>query len=293
MNLELIEKLNRKSQFHKTGLPNRILNSPNRMLYSIAISTLSRYFNLAVHTKARTFFDEGMNVVLPENVSTIIYRYGFFEEGLTTFILNYLKPGMVFLDIGAHFGFFSLLASTIVGENGQVHSFEPTKSTFEVLSANTKGKENIVLNNKAMWSQCTTFSFNDYGLVCSAYNSVYAARWIGESKATTYEVKALSVDSYVNDVGIAPDFIKIDAESAEYEILKGMEKTLAKHKPIITLEVGDMDVAGSLSSREIINYVLDKGYQAYEFKDGKIQNHLTQERYDYSNIFFVPAEEKN
>lgn len=54
-------------------------------------------------------------VVIAELVSLFIYRYGFFEEGLTNIFLHYLKPGMTFFDIGAHFGYFTLLGSALVG----------------------------------------------------------------------------------------------------------------------------------------------------------------------------------
>ncbi|NEO91853.1 MAG: FkbM family methyltransferase [Moorea sp. SIO3G5] len=272
MNTELTQKLDDSLSFYKTSRLNRLLKSPNRLLYSTLISAANNKLTMAVPAKARTFFEEEMKVILPEIVSTTIYRYGFFEEGLTTFMLNYLKPGMIFFDVGTHFGFFSMLGSHLVGKNGQVHSFEPTKSTFELLKENTKDKENIVLTNKAVWSDDATLSFNDYGIRNSAFNSVYTSRWIQKAKFKTYDVKALSIDSYIRNTGLAPNFIKIDAESSEYKILKGMERTLTEIKPIVTIEVGDMGVEGAVSTRELITYMVDKGYQALEFKDGKIKN---------------------
>jgi FkbM family methyltransferase len=287
-NMELTEKLNSSLNFYQTSLLNRILGQPNRMLYSIAISLMSSYFDLAVSAKAMTFFGKSMKVILPENVSTTIYRYGYFEEGLATFILQYLKPGMICFDIGTHFGFFTLLFSHLVGESGQVHAFEPTKSTFEILKENTKDRSNIFLNNQAVWSEETSISFNDYGVGKSAYNSIYEARWIDKSSKSTYKVEALSIDSYIHKTGIVPNFIKIDAESAEYEILMGMEKTLAEFKPIVTLEVGDMGIGEAISSKNLIAYMLERGYQALEFKNGRIENHILSDNYDYSNIFFIP-----
>ena len=56
-----------------------------------------------------------MTVVFPERVSVAIARYGVYEEGLTGMVMDYLKPGMVFFDVGAHFGYFSLLAAWLVG----------------------------------------------------------------------------------------------------------------------------------------------------------------------------------
>ena len=54
------------------------------------------------------------------------FPYGFFGEGLTRMLLSHLKPEMTFIDVGAQLGYFTLLASWLVGESGHVHSFEPT-----------------------------------------------------------------------------------------------------------------------------------------------------------------------
>ena len=60
---------------------------------------------------ATTFWGGRMEIVVPEAVSTQIFRYGFFEEDVCLFLLKSLRPGMVCVDVGAHFGFFTLLAS--------------------------------------------------------------------------------------------------------------------------------------------------------------------------------------
>ena len=105
-----------------------------------------------------------MTVAFPEPVSLLLYRYGYFEEELTSMVLEYLKPGMTFFDVGTHFGYFTLLASSTVGERGAVHSFEPTPSTFKVLRENVSGRANVRVFNVAMYSEEGQLPFNDYGL---------------------------------------------------------------------------------------------------------------------------------
>ena len=67
-------------------------------------------------------------------------------------MIELLNPGDVFIDIGALIGYFSRLASKIVGEKGKVYSFEPTHSTYSLLQSNTKHAENIQTINKAVFS---------------------------------------------------------------------------------------------------------------------------------------------
>jgi FkbM family methyltransferase len=205
-------------------------------------------------------------------------------------LIEYLKPGMRFFDIGTHFGYFTLLASSLVGEAGIVHSFEPTPSTFEILRANASTRRNVTAFNVAMYSSETTIPFRDYGLTHSAYNSAFRARASGEGELSfqALDVKATTVDAHADRTGVRPDFVKIDAESAEFAILQGMERTIATNKPIITVEVGDMDIDGVKPSSELIGYLEDRGYAAMEYADGVIRPHQRRERYEYDNILFAP-----
>ena len=233
-----------------------------------------------------------MVTVIPEIVSLSIYRNGFYEEGHTRMILEHLESGMTFLDIGAHFGYFTLLASIIVGDEGQVHSFEPTPSTFGILKTNVLNKENIVLNNCAVFSKSTNISMNDYGIRYSAFNSMHNARLSQDTfrrlKVTEHEIKAISIDDYVKNIGIIPNFIKIDAESSEFEVLLGMEETIDKFHPMISIEVGDFNIRGVAASKDIVSFLINKGYYPYEFKNGKIiQHNLKNDQYQYDNILFL------
>ena len=62
-----------------------------------------------------TFWGGRHSGVLPEATSTLVYRWGFFDPPVARTLLTTLDQGMVFVDVGAHFGFFSLLASELVG----------------------------------------------------------------------------------------------------------------------------------------------------------------------------------
>ena len=91
-------------------------------------------------------------------------------------VLEYLKPGMAFLDVGAHVGYFTLLAGWLVGNSSQVHSFEPTPSTFQVLRSNAGRNKDTYLNQVAVASGTKMVTLNDYGPAFSGYNSMYQAR---------------------------------------------------------------------------------------------------------------------
>jgi hypothetical protein len=121
---------------------------------------------------------------------------------------------------------------------------------------------------------------------------MYTARMTGTDlnrvKLTKFQAPATSLDQHFSQKQVIPDFLKIDAESAEYEILQGMEETLDRCRPMISIEVGDMDIEGVRPSGDLVLYLLNKGYRAYEFSEGGIVEHQLRERYEYDNILFLP-----
>jgi bifunctional pyridoxal-dependent enzyme with beta-cystathionase and maltose regulon repressor activities len=68
-----------------------------------------------------------------------------------------------------------------------------------------------------------------------------------------------------------------------------MEKTIEKFHPIITVEVADMDIKNIPPSKKVIEFLINKGYQSYEFKEGEILPHIVKsEPYKYDNILLLP-----
>ena len=151
--------------------------------------------------RARTFWGDPFTAVLPERLSVCVARYGYFEHELTRTMLRMVKPGMTFFDVGAHFGYYSSLAVHLVGTSGQVHAFEPTASTFEILRANVGWKPNVQLNNVALFREENLLTFKDFGIEQSMFNTLYGARTNEASCAQIgnprlIEVKATTCDSY-------------------------------------------------------------------------------------------------
>jgi len=291
-----ILRLLEKSVFLSKGTRiQRLSKSPVKVLNSKILEIIALWLRKPFLMKTKTFWGEEMLVIIPESVSVSIYRYGLFEEGLTRIVLKYLKPGMTFFDVGAHFGYFTLLSSIIVGNSGQVHSFEPTPSTFEILKANVSKKQNVSLNNCAVLSKRKNVFLNDYGVRYSAYNSIYEARLpkkiLTKLETNKYQVQSISIDDYIDTNDVMPDFIKIDAESSEHEILLGMEKTIQIFRPIISIEVGDINVNRAPGSRELMSSIIKKGYDAHKFGNGGILPHyFIHEKYQYDNVLFLPRQ---
>lgn len=290
-NRELENLLESRLKFYHSGKLRKMLNL--KFIFSKMVEKMAILLDRPFILKKNTFWLERMLLVIPEEVSLNIYKYTFFEEDLTKYLLKYLGYGMTFFDIGAHFGYFTLLASFIVGDSGRVHSFEPTPSTFEILRENTKNKRNVILNNLAVFEKKGVLTMNDYGFRYAAFNSIYSARLpekvISKIKSKSFNVNCISIDEYVEENSVKPDFIKIDAESSEYKIVFGMKKTINKFHPIVSLEVGDMGIIGVPESKKVVDFMMKNGYQVYEFVGGNIKRtRIKDENYIYQNLLFLP-----
>ena len=150
---------------------------------------------------------------------------GQYEEATTRLLKELLSPGMFFMDIGAHVGYFSLLAAREVGARGKVVSFEPDPSNFSLLVKNAElngygelAAFNVAISNRA--GEVTLFlSGLDNGRH-STYRQDLPLRG-------NIPVQATTVDTFLEQQGWPEvDLVKIDVEGAEGDVLDGMSHFL-------------------------------------------------------------------
>ena len=287
-NTLLNKSIKRKKIISQKKFFYRLITNPGMFIQTIFCLFLSRFeinFNLITNT----FWGGKMQIVLPELVSSEIRRYGYIEETVASFIINFCYSEDTVIDIGSHFGFFALLMSEIVGDKGYVHCFEPTPSTFSILKKNLIQKKNIILNRNAIYSKNTEIELNDYGFSSSAFNSISETREkenYRKSYKKKFKTKAITLDDYVRNKNIKPTLIKIDAESSEYEVIKGMDYILREIRPKLCIELGDLGIKGAIPSREIIDILIQEyGYKIYEMSGGKLYPHKLKRNYNYINLF--------
>lgn len=249
--------------------------------------------------QAKTFWGGMMEVDIREAVGSSIFIHGAYEPELSSFFYRFLQPGQTFVDVGAHVGYFSLLAADRIGEQGRAISLEPCERTFWRLTKNTQSYKWIQRHRVAAWETETILTLNDYGPIHSAFNSI-GERRIHESappvKSTPFEIRAVALDDFFRETQTIPDVIKIDAESAEVQVLEGLRKTLQEIRPVITLEVGDYShliAKGLPRSIDFLRIAECHDYLLYEPSLDGIRPHtLMDSDYEYGNIVAVPVEKR-
>lgn len=233
-----------------------------------------------------TFHLPAFTIVSGESVSEEIGSYGIYEEPLTEAFLHLVKPDQVVVDVGMHLGYYTTLFAILVGPAGHVHAFEPTPSTREIARQNTSRFRQVTVHPFAVWSSKQKISLHDYGLRWMAFNGLRNARMAVEP-SQEIEVETTTLDTFRQSFGKRISLLKIDAESAEREILRGAKQLLTTDRPILSMEVGDTGDAPE--SHLLVKDLKDLDYVAWEFRVGRFFRHEAREAYAYDNLLFAPA----
>lgn len=289
-------------QVNKAVLIGKVNEAVSRNLTSRVIrgiknfSRKREYRNLVKNTQVKftavkIFTGDTMNIVVPDNVSTSLFLNGCFEADDTKGLIMSMSEGDTFIDIGAHIGYYSMVASRLVGDAGKVISFEPTPSTFGLLQKNLQQKGNVKLENLAVYSVQTNMEFNDYGLKYMVFNSFQKARLSDiDLQPNRIQVQTTTLDNYCRLNGVNPSFIKIDAESVELHVLQGAVETIRKSKPKFMIEVGDFEHIDAGSSLKIISFLADLGYEPFEYaNDSFVKHQVIMGHYPTLNLYFFPG----
>lgn len=228
--------------------------------------------------------DKPSTIVFGKNKHVKMYGIGLgqifskTELHLQDIINKYVKHGGSVLEVGANIGFFTIYFSKHVGSTGKVYAFEPIPSTYDVL------KNNILLNS--------LINIETYNLAASSApgeivfrmpngdHSTASMHWHKSCEdAEEYIVNAVDLDSMFHDKKI--DFVKIDVEGAEGDVIAGMEKIISASKPIVFVECSEI-------GRQVFWEVMKKyNYRCFHATNDKIEV-KSLEDYRHDDYLWLP-----
>lgn len=279
MQNELLKKLDEVYYLANASKLRRLLAKPYNYIHAIMFRELGyRFSRRELRTKVNTFFGANMHILLPS--STDIYLTGgkshISEIRLARFLITHLAPGDNFVDVGAHYGYFSLLASKLVGSEGNVYSFEASPVTFQILQDNANMADNIKPFNKAVSDSAKHITFYQFPNLYSEYNTMYNEQfesqdWYKGNKPQELKIEANTIDFFAEREAVIPNIVKIDVEGAEYDVVAGMTSLLTDHAPILVLEFLSKSRSNSqhIKAEELLKKY---GYQSYCINaDGTLQ----------------------
>lgn len=162
------------------------------------------------------------------------------EAKICRLILRNGKPGGVYFDIGANYGFLTLIMAITAGSDGKVYSFEPVENINIVLAGN------VQVNKLDGFVTVVDMPVTDRSDV--TWESTPDRNGLSTSKTVT-------IDGYVQKEKILDvDLIKVDVDGGDYQVLLGGRETIERCHPILIVEMME-------HQEEIYQYLVDAKYR--------------------------------
>jgi FkbM family methyltransferase len=162
---------------------------------------------------------------------SLAWLTGKVEPEVQAALTRLLRPGDVFVDVGASIGFHSLLAARLVGPGGRVVAFEPSPSDAASLRENAalNALDWVVVVEQAAWRAAGKAYLDRPGEA--------TARVVDRPLASSLPTVTTTLDAYFDaQLAPPPSVVKIDVEGAEAAVLEGMTATLTTVRPAVIVE---------------------------------------------------------
>ena len=185
-------------------------------------------------------------VVGSSNIECVL---GSYEYEVRVLFETAVSKSSVVYDIGAHVGFYTLLASELVGVEGKVIAFEPLPQNLLILRRHVEMNHctNVVVIESAVSDKSGISSFSEG---CDSSTGHL-------SQEGNLKIKTICLDDIIMSGEIPPpDFMKIDVEGAELLVLKGSSLVLTNYSPKIFLSTHSPEL-----SRHCCNLLTSLNYR--------------------------------
>ena len=204
-------------------------------------------------------------------VSLEILASGMYEPQLVAFYRRTLRPGMTVLDAGANIGFHALHAALLVGPEGRVVAVEPDPRNVSLIRASlalAQGPLRVEVIEAALSDTGGTVVLSDLGNHANSgarfthTDRGVLARLVHGPAPSYCEVRSFRWDDERLDTRI--DLVKIDVEGYEPFVLRGMEGSLLRHRPIVVAEFApsNLRAIGGVEPGAFLSWMRDRGYSA-------------------------------
>src|SRR3989344_4947709 len=245
-----------------------------RAAYTLRGRHLNRFYivrktlNFALsNLKPKSVVVDGNQMLLDKDDSMRLSILGIYEPLAVKHFQNSIKPGDTVLDIGAHIGYYTLMAAKRVGKKGKVYAFEPNQDNCALLTKNLKlnNFKNVVLVNKAVSRSSGKVKF----FLSNVSTGMHSLVDIDNKRENSIEIEAVSLNDFFGKKIPTVSIIKMDIEGGEYAALEGMDCLLKKNKHMtILIEFSPYSIIkAEKSPRGFLNLLMSYGFKLYSIEE--------------------------
>jgi FkbM family methyltransferase len=201
------------------------------------------------------------------------------EAHVRKWVADYLKPGQVFFDVGAHHGWYSMWSLPLVGKEGTVYSFEPSPANLSILEWHRR------INNFSQWVIVPNAASDEdamerpFFLIDSGDSPMNSLTTgvpgtpLMEGRAMrNISIQTVTLDTFCEKVDVRPNLVKIDVEGAELLVLRGANKLLSESCPTIILAIHPYWLPSGQSTTQIVEFLEAHGYTIFDSKDDIVKS---------------------
>jgi len=161
---------------------------------------------------------------------------GIREFNSTKFVKKIIKNDDVIFDIGANIGYYVLIESSLIGNKGKIFAIEPEPNNFKNLKKNVQlnKRKNIEFFNVAVADKEGFMDLNisSYSNMHTLYHNKKSKEFVHNKIIGKKKVKVTTLDSICKKYGVRPNFVRMDVQGGEFNIIKGMKNVLKQKNPL-------------------------------------------------------------
>lgn len=226
----------------------------------------------------------GQRFTLASDDDYLAAQGGIFEPETVMLFRSLASGAKVALDVGANVGCTALLLSQIAQK---VHAFEPSPSTHHWLHQNTRQAGNVTTHNiglgaKPMQTEITFAPNNRSGGFISDQTKATDGH-------TVERIKIDRLDNLTRDMGRV-DFMKLDVEGYELQVLEGAPETLWRDRPVVAMEMNHwcLNAFRRISVPDFLDYIAGAFQNVYAVHEGlRMDVHDVEQRYDVMRLHIL------
>lgn len=214
------------------------------------------------------FLNDGSRFDYPlkSAIGRSLFSQGFEIEEIE-FVCRTLNLGDTFFDVGANAGLYTIIAAKCVGENGHVYAFEPGERELKLLLHNIR--INDINNVTVVQSAVSNIKGNvNFAIsVDGAMNSLLKTNHPSQKIQKWQQVEVTTLDDIVEELSVKKvNFLKIDVEGAEKQVLDGAKILLESQKEIVVLfEASDLNALNfGYSVKDFLLEIISSGFFVYQ-----------------------------
>ncbi len=226
---------------------------------------LSRHWDIVVELP----WYGGQRIELPllSDAGRQLFVGGCIDPNEFAFLDAILDPEMVFVDVGAHLGLYTLFAAR---RAAAVWAFEPSSREFARLESNLRrgGLSGVQVLRRAVGNADKTAQLQIAHAMHSGQNTLHAFSHSGVVSESVETVEVERLDRFAREHELRRlDVLKVDAEQSELEVLEGAREILGSLQPWVLVEMNPAPDAGP-RNREVSAFLGGLGYRFYQFDRG-------------------------